>query len=100
METKPKKDKADRLLKGTVVAANSAKTVTVVVERVFQHQEYQKTIRRKTKYLAHDEKTVCHPGDIVAIRLVRPISKLKRWLVVEVIKAAARGEVLHDTDAN
>jgi small subunit ribosomal protein S17 len=100
METKPEKAKVERVLKGTVVAAKSAKTVAVIVERVFQHPEYQKTIRRKTKYLAHDEKTICKPGDIVAIKLVRPISKLKRWLVVEVIKTAGRGEVLHDSNAD
>ncbi len=100
MEAKPRRNKVERILKGTVTAANSAKTVTVIVERVFQHVEYQKTVRRKNKYLAHDEKQACKIGDQVAIKLVRPISKLKRWLVVEVVKPAQRGEVLHDTNAD
>jgi small subunit ribosomal protein S17 len=87
-------------MKGVVVAAKSAKTVAISVERVFQHPTYKKIIRRKKKYLVHDETNRCKLGDLVSVKQVRPISKSKRWIVVEIIESDKEKEVKHDTDAN
>ena len=87
-------------MKGVVIAAKSAKTIAISVERVFQHPTYKKTIRRKKKYLVHDESNKCKPGDLVSVKLVRPISKKKRWVVVDIIEANREKEVKHDTNAD
>ncbi len=87
-------------MQGIVVAAKSPKTVAVSVERVFQHPLYKKIIRRKKKVLAHDEQGQCQPGDVVTVKLVRPISKLKRWLVVKVVAKGRLKEVQDDSNAN
>ena len=68
---------------GTVVSNKMDKTVVVAVTRLFQHPVYKKTVRRVTKFKAHDEKNSCQIGDIVKIIETRPLSKEKRWLVVE-----------------
>ncbi|HDJ23541.1 MAG: 30S ribosomal protein S17 [Candidatus Aminicenantes bacterium 4484_214] len=70
---------------GTVVSANMQKTVVVMVERQVQHPLYKKFIRRKKKYLAHDEYEKCKIGDVVRIVETRPISKRKRWRIQEII---------------
>jgi small subunit ribosomal protein S17 len=72
-----------RVLQGVVVSDANAKTVVVRVERRFIHPVMGKTVRRSKKYHAHDENKACKVGDIVRIRECRPISKLKRWEVVE-----------------
>lgn len=100
MEKTEKKAKAERFMKGVVVAAKSSKTVAISVERVFQHPTYKKIIRRKKKYLVHDETSRCKLGDLVSVKQVRPISKSKRWIVVEIIESDKEKEVKHDTDAN
>jgi len=100
MEKTEKKAKSERFMKGVVVAAKSAKTVAISVERVFQHPTYKKIIRRKKKYLVHDETNRCKLGDLVSVKQVRPISKSKRWIVVEIIESDKEKEVKHDTDAN
>lgn len=100
MEKSEKKARVERLMKGVVVAAKSAKTIAISVERVFQHPTYKKTIRRKKKYLVHDEFSKCKPGDLVSVKMVRPISKKKRWVVVDIIEADKEKEVKHDTNAN
>jgi len=93
MENKPSQQKVRRRLQGVVITAKAEKTVAVVVERMVQHRVYKKIIRRKAKYLAHDEGKKCQVGDKVVIQLVRPLSKLKRWLVVDVVERAADKEV-------
>jgi len=82
--------KVEVVLRGIVAAAKADKTVSVKVERIFQHPVYKKIVRRKMKYLAHDEKNVCKEGDQVDIKLVRPISKRKRWLITKVIANTAK----------
>lgn len=74
-----------RRLTGRVVAANSAKTVTVRVDRTFRHRLYEKVLRGNKRYMVHDElgATV---GDQVRIVESRPISKRKRWAVEEVLR--------------
>lgn len=68
---------------GTVVSNKMDKTVVVAVTRLFQHPVYKKTVKRVTKFKAHDEKNTCQIGDIVKIIETRPLSKEKRWLVIE-----------------
>jgi small subunit ribosomal protein S17 len=68
---------------GTVVSNKMNKTVVVAVTRLFQHPVYKKTVKRVTKFKAHDEKNTCQIGDVVKIIETRPLSKEKRWLVIE-----------------
>ncbi len=100
MEKTQKKEKVERTLQGVVVTAKAEKTVTVSVERVVQHKEYGKTIKKKTTFLAHDEAKKCKLGDIVTIMPVRPLSKRKRWLVTRVVPVTQKIEVPNDTDAD
>lgn len=87
------KKKTETILTGEVTADKADKTIAVDVERIFQHPAYKKIIKRKKKYLVHDEKNKCKVGDIVRIKLVKPISKRKRWLVVDVVSTALKKEV-------
>jgi small subunit ribosomal protein S17 len=77
-----------RVLQGTVVSDKNDKTVVVRVERRFTHPVMKKTIRRSKKYHAHDAENKHKVGEIVLIQESVPISKNKRWVVVE---AAAEG---------
>ena len=72
-----------RVLQGTVVSDKNEKTVVVRVERRFTHPVLKKTIRRSKKYHAHDEANAHKVGDVVSIEETKPISKNKRWVVVE-----------------
>ena len=72
-----------RQLQGVVVSDKQQKTVVVRVDRRFTHPALKKTIRRSKKYHAHDEAGEYHVGDTVWIEEHRPISKLKRWTVVQ-----------------
>ncbi|MDH7794434.1 MULTISPECIES: 30S ribosomal protein S17 [unclassified Beijerinckia] len=72
-----------RILQGVVVSDKQAKTVVVKVERRFTHPLLKKTVRRTKHYHAHDENKAYKVGDTVSIVESKPISKLKRWAVVE-----------------
>ncbi len=72
-----------RVLQGVVVSDVNEKTVTVKVERRFMHPVYKKFIVRSQKYLAHDESNQIKVGDQVRIRECRPLSKRKRWEVLD-----------------
>jgi small subunit ribosomal protein S17 len=72
-----------RVLQGTVVSDKNDKTVVVRVERRFTHPVMRKTVRRSKRYQAHDAENRCKIGDIVMIQETPPISKTKRWIVVE-----------------
>lgn len=87
------KKSRDIILTGEVISDKAEKTITVNVERIFQHPVYKKIVRKKKKYLVHDEKNRCKPGDVVKIKLVRPLSKRKRWLLVDVVSTAPKKEV-------
>lgn len=78
-----------RMLQGTVVSNTQKKTVVVRVERRFTHPVLKKTVRSAKKYYAHDESDQYTVGDTVWIEEHRPISRLKRWLVVRGEKRAA-----------
>lgn len=71
---------------GVVVSNRMTKTAVVAVERQVQHPVYKKYIKRTTKFKAHDEKNECSIGDKVKIVEIRPLSKTKRWRVVEIIE--------------
>ena len=73
---------------GTVVSDKMDKTVVVKVERRYAHPLYGKQVTRTKKYHAHDENNEFHVGDVVRITETRPLSKLKRWRVVEVVERA------------
>jgi len=73
---------------GTVVSNKMQKTIVVAVENRKRHPLYGKTIRKTKKYKAHDENNVCNIGDVVKIMETRPLSKEKRWRLVEIIKKA------------
>mgnify|MGYP000014679589 CR=1 FL=1 len=73
-----------RILQGTVVSDKNDKTVVVKVERRFTHPLFKKTVRRSKNYKAHDEANNCKVGDLVSIQESKPISKDKRWVVLEV----------------
>lgn len=72
---------------GVVVSDKMDKTVVVAVERKMAHPLYGKQIKKTKKFHAHDEENRCKVGDVVRIRESRPLSKLKRWVVVEIIKS-------------
>jgi small subunit ribosomal protein S17 len=70
---------------GVVVSAKNNKTRLVSVERTYRHSLYERVVRMKTKFAAHDEKNVSKLGDLVNIMECRPLSKTKRWVLMEVI---------------
>jgi small subunit ribosomal protein S17 len=73
---------------GIVVSSKMKKTVVVAVERRLRHSMYGKVVRKTPHFYAHDAKNECQEGDTVRIMEVRPLSKLKRWRVVEIVKKA------------
>jgi small subunit ribosomal protein S17 len=75
-------------LVGIICSDNMDKTVVVMVERLVKHLRYEKYMKRRAKYKAHDEKNECHVGDRVSIIETRPLSRGKRWRVKEIIKRA------------
>ncbi len=82
----PTQEKARKVSKvGVVVSKKMSKTVTVLVERQLRHPLYKKIIKRRKKFLAHDEYEKCQVGDIVRIIATRPLSARKRWRVAEIM---------------
>ncbi len=79
-----------RVLTGVVVSDKQDKTVVVRVERRYTHPLLKKTVRRSKKFHAHDESNACKVGDQVRIEEHKPISKLKRWIVIEGGKKAGK----------
>ena len=71
---------------GEVVSNKMTKTIVVRVERRFPHPKYKKIIKSYKKFYAHDEKSEAKVGDMVIIAEARPLSKLKRWKLVEVVE--------------
>lgn len=73
---------------GKVVSDAMDKTVVVAVERLVRHRLYERTIRRTTKFKAHDEHNEAHVGDVVEIMETRPLSREKRWRVTRILERA------------
>lgn len=89
MSTTTEKERNQRKVRmGTVVSDKMDKTVVVEVARQFPHKLYGKIIKRTKKFKAHDEENSCGIGDVVRIMETRPMSKQKRWRVVEIVERA------------
>jgi len=73
---------------GQVVSNKMQKTITIAVNRKVKHPMYGKFIRKTTKFTAHDEENDCNIGDTVRIMETRPLSKNKRWRLVEILERA------------
>jgi small subunit ribosomal protein S17 len=73
---------------GVVVSNKMQKTVVVEVQRLVMHPLYHKYLRRRSRFMAHDEKSECKVGDRVLIQECRPLSRHKRWTVNEVLERA------------
>ena len=73
---------------GKVVSNKGDKTVVVLTERMIKHPVYGKFINKSTKFMAHDEKNECSMNDVVRIMETRPLSKQKRWRLVQIIEKA------------
>ena len=78
---------------GEVVSNKMAKTIVVRVERRFPHPQYKKIVTAYKKFYAHDEKAEAKVGDTVRIQETRPLSKLKRWQLIEVVERNAEETV-------
>ncbi len=77
-----------RQINGIVVSNKMDKTIVVLVERLVKHQEYHKYIKRRAKFVAHDENNACGVGDKVLISESRPLSRTKRWRLSQIIEKA------------
>lgn len=84
MEQQELKRASRKTKKGVVVSNKMQKTVVVRVDRTVRHPRYDKVMTRSKKYYAHDESCAAKEGDVVTIMETRPLSKLKRWRVVDV----------------
>ncbi len=73
---------------GVVTSNKMDKSITVSIERKVKHPIYSKTVKKSKKFLAHDEENSCNIGDKVCIMETRPLSKRKRWRLVEIIERA------------
>ena len=83
-----KKEIKKRQVIGTVVSDKMDKTVVVMAETLVKHRLYQKYIKRRTKFRAHDKDNICRAGDKVLIIESRPLSKTKKWRVSQVVQKA------------
>jgi len=72
-----------KIYTGKVISNKMDKTIVVAVTRLFQHPVYKKTVKRVTRFKAHDENNKCQVGDTVKIIETRPLIKEKRWTVIE-----------------
>jgi small subunit ribosomal protein S17 len=77
-----------RQLLGTVVSDKMEKTIVVRVERLVKHSLYQKYVRQRAQFAAHDETNACKVGDEVIITESRPLSKTKKWRVSQIVNKA------------
>jgi small subunit ribosomal protein S17 len=83
----PKAQKSHRQQKvGTVVSNKMNKTIVVAVETLKKHRIYKRTYKQTKRFQAHDEENTCQVGDIVRIEETRPLSKTKRWRLVEILR--------------
>ncbi|RKY98008.1 MAG: 30S ribosomal protein S17 [Ignavibacteriae bacterium] len=73
---------------GIVVSDKMDKTITIAIERKVPHPIYKKYFKKTTKLMAHDEKSECRVGDKVKVMETRPVSKSKRWRLVEIVEKA------------
>jgi small subunit ribosomal protein S17 len=86
-QTKIEQDTKQRTVTGTVISNKMDKTIVVQIMYKVKHELYGKYIKRFSKMYAHDEKNACQIGDLVTIQHCRPLSKTKRWNLVEIVKS-------------
>ena len=86
--------KLKKTLSGQVVGNKMDKTIVVSVQRRFSHPAFKKIVSRNKKYKAHDEKNECSVGDVVEIRECRPLSKDKRWRLVNIVEKVKVAEAV------
>ena len=87
--TQTEKKSGRKTLVGQVVSTKMAKTIVVQVSRQKAHPLYERVMKRSKKYYAHDEEQTAHVGDFVRIEETRPLSRLKRWKLQEIVKRSA-----------
>jgi small subunit ribosomal protein S17 len=87
-ETKTAERNLRKTRTGVVRSSKMDKTITVAVERKVKHPIYGKFLKKTTSFHAHDEKNECTVGDVVKIMETRPLSKTKRWRLVEIVEKA------------
>lgn len=75
---------------GIVISRKMDKTIVVAVERRVSHPRYDRVVKRTSKFYAHDEKNACKEGDVVTIVESRPLSRLKRWRLREIVRSDSR----------
>src|SRR5271166_2559226 len=98
--TAPTTEKAQgrrKTLIGKVVSTKMEKTIVVEVDRQKAHPFYKRVVKRSKKFYAHDENGTAHLGDVVKIEETRPLSKLKRWQLKDVIRRAAQVAAIEET---
>ena len=89
----PSSERGERTeLVGKVTSAKMEKTIVVEVQRLVQHPKYRRVVRISKKFYAHDEKREAKQGDVVRIVSSRPLSRLKRWRLKEVLAQTASGK--------
>ena len=79
-----------KLMTGRVVSDSMQKTVVVTIERLVRHEEYGKYVRRRSRFKVHDEKDECKVGDVIRFMETRPLSKDKRWRLVDFVQRVER----------
>ncbi len=84
---------------GVVASDKMTKTRRVIVERLVPHPKYGKLLRRRTICHAHDEANTSHKGDVVEIMETRPLSKLKRWRIVRIVRSGAQQALAGEDEA-
>lgn len=77
-----------KVREGVVTSNSMEKSIAVYVERTVKHKRYHKIMKKSKKLIAHDEKNECNVGDTVRIMETRPLSKIKRWRLVEILERA------------
>ena len=88
MDKAPEARPRRKIRTGTVVSEKMDKTIVVRIVRILKHPRYQRVVRRSSKLMAHDEESRARLGDVVRLMETRPLSKNKRWRLVEVIEKA------------
>ncbi|MFA6320731.1 MAG: 30S ribosomal protein S17 [Candidatus Omnitrophota bacterium] len=97
MQSNTRNNRKERI--GTVISDKMDKTITVRVERMMRHPVYNRSVKKATTFKAHDESNTAKTGDVVRIQETRPLSKTKRWRLVEVVKKSAGNVELKSSDS-
>lgn len=89
MSSQTTKTATRQVLEGLVASDKMTKTISVVVQRTYRHPKYGKYVTKSKHYHAHDEKEEAGVGDLVRIELSRPLSRTKRWRLIEIVTKAS-----------